>query len=94
MAAIAFDEFWKTYPLRKGKESAVNVWRRLSGKDRRAAIAGISAYVGDCCATGVAMAYPAKYLTGRRWEDERTADMRVAPIVAPACDEQEGMEEW
>ena len=94
MAAIAFEEFWKAYPLRKDRAAAGRAWSRMSAKDRRAAMGGIAAYAGECLATGVAMAYPAKYLTGRRWEDERTADMRVAPIVAPACDEQEGMEEW
>ena len=93
MAAIAFEEFWKAYPLRKGKETAINVWRRLSCKDRRAAIGGIASYAGECRATGVAMAYPANYLKGRRWEDEPAPDATAKP-AAPAVAAQERMDEW
>lgn len=93
MAAIAFEEFWKAYPLRKDMASAGRAWSRMSAKDRRAAMGGIAAYVGECLATGVAMAYPANYLRGRRWEDEPAPDTTAQP-AAPAGAAQERMDEW
>lgn len=93
MAAIAFEEFWKAYPLRKDRAAAGRAWSRMSAKDRRAAMGGIASYAGECLATGVAMAYPANYLRDRRWEDEPAPDTTAQP-AAPAGAAQERMDEW
>lgn len=93
MAAIAFEEFWKAYPLRKDRAAAGRAWSRMSAKDRRAAMGGIAAYAGECLATGVAMAYPANYLRGRRWEDEPAPDTTAQP-ASHAVAGQARMDEW
>lgn len=72
MANIAptFQEFWDAYAMKLDRKGAEPVWNRLSARDKRAAIRGIAAYREDCRRRGIAMAYPAKYLRHRRWEDE------------------------
>lgn len=67
---IAFEEFWKAYPLKKAKIPAEKAWNRLSVSDKRAAYKGVQTYHEDCTKTGVSIAYPATYLNQRRWTDE------------------------
>ena len=74
---VEFTEFWDAYDLKRDRISAERVWSRMSQKMRRAAMAGIRAYRETCLASGIAMAYPAKYLSHRRWED----------VAAPAVQE-------
>ena len=45
---VEFTEFWDAYGLKRDRMSADRVWRRMSQKDRRAALAGISAYRETC----------------------------------------------
>lgn len=78
---VEFTEFWDAYGLKRDRMSADRVWRRMSQKDRRAALAGISAYRETCRTSGIAMAYPAKYLSHRRWED--VADAAVQEPASP-----------
>ena len=65
-----FDEFWKAYPLHKGKIDAERAWNRMSAGDKQKALAGVPAYRLYCEQTGVAVKYPQGWLNGRRWEDE------------------------
>lgn len=68
--APTFDDFWKAYPLHKGKIEAERAWNRLSAGDKHKALAGVPAYRLYCEQTGVAIKYPQGWLNGRRWEDE------------------------
>lgn len=65
-----FDTFWDAYGLKRDRFAAEPVWKRLSYKDKRAALAGIEPYRSECQRTGVAMMYAVRYLKHRRWEDE------------------------
>ena len=65
-----FDQFYKAYPIHRGRQDAEKAWRRLSAKDRRAARDGIARYCAICQQQGVSYKYPQGYLNGRRWEDE------------------------
>ena len=71
-----FENFWKLYPARKGrrngKAQALKVWRGLKVNVRlyEAILAGLDAYVhSDEVQRGYAMD-AARWLRGRRWEDE------------------------
>ena len=75
-----FQQFWDGYGLKRDRIAAERAWKRLSAKDRRAAMAGITAYRGDCLRRGVSMMYAQGYLNHRRWEDE--PDVAVLPAVA------------
>jgi hypothetical protein len=76
-----FDQFYKAYPIHRGRQDAEKAWRRLSAKDRCAARDGIARYCAICQQQGVSYKYPQGYLNGRRWEDEADAD--PAPSPAP-----------
>ena len=62
------DAYGKAYGAKIDRIAAERAWKRLSDKDKRAAIAGITAYRDYCQDKGVAMAYPGKYLNLHRWE--------------------------
>lgn len=84
-----FGRFWDAYGRKLDRKAAEGAWRRLSAKDRRAAVAGIAAYREACLRSGVAMMYAQGYLNHRRWEDGQDG----APPPLPA-DDYEGMEIW
>lgn len=67
-----FVEFWDAYPKRVDKIDAKKIWRKLNAEDRAAAIADVKRRnTGEWA--GKALIYilgPARYLRGRRWEDE------------------------
>ena len=69
---VTFKQFHNAYGKAYGAEidriAAERAWKRLTDHDRRAAIAGITAYRDYCQGKGVAMAYPSKYLNLHRWE--------------------------
>lgn len=92
-----FCDFWEAYGLKRDRCSAEPVWKRMSQKDRRAAMAGIASYRETCRREGVAMVYPAKYLVHRRWEDEPSAvseSCNAGMPDAPAGDVLADMESW
>lgn len=68
--APSFDDFWKAYPLHKGKIDAEKAWNRLSAGDKQKALAGIPRYREFIQQTGTNIKYPQGWLNGRRWEDE------------------------
>lgn len=79
-----FKDFWKAYPLHKGKIDAEKAWNRLSAGDRQKALAGIPRYREFIEQTGTAIKYPQGWLNGHRWED----DMDDAPADADSHDSQ------
>lgn len=70
-----FKAFWDAYGKKRDRGAAEKVWKRLSARDRRAAVEGIAAYREACRRDGVAMMYGQGYLSHRRWEDEEDADL-------------------
>lgn len=74
-----FDEFWSAYPKKKAKEAAKKAWVKLK-PDETLGKTIISAVLGSANTTdwkkenGKYIPYPATYLNGKRWEDERNDD--------------------
>lgn len=64
------DAYGKAYGEKIDRLAAERAWRRLSARDKRAAIAGIQTYADDCRQRGIAMKYPSGYLNLHRWEIE------------------------
>ena len=90
---IPFAVFWDAYGLKKDRKAAEGAWKRLSARDRRAAVEGIAAYREECRRTGVSMMYGPGYLNHRRWEDE-TDTPAAAPEPAAGAAVPEEMELW
>ena len=87
-----FKAFWDAYGRKFDRVAAEGVWRRMSQKDRRAAMDGIGRYREACMCSGVAMAYPTKYLSHRRWEDE--PPVQESGSAASGRILAEDMEDW
>lgn len=71
-----FDEFWSAYPKKKAKEAAKKAWNKLKPDETlgKAIIQAVteSAKTKDWLKeNGKYIPYPATYLNGKRWEDER-----------------------
>ena len=71
-----FEAFWKAYPKKKAKEAAKKAWAKLKPDERlgKAIIQAVteSAKTKDWKKeNGKYIPYPATYLNGKRWEDER-----------------------
>ena len=64
------DAYGRSYGRKLDRIAAERAWRRLSARDKRAAIAGIQTYADDCRQRGIAMKYPSGYLNLHRWEIE------------------------
>ena len=73
-----FEEFWKTYPRKDGKESALKAYKRAikEGTDHGSITGGASAFrkliEGEATEKRF-IPYAATWLNGRRWEDESIA---------------------
>ena len=71
-----FEKFWTAYPKKKAKEAAKKAWNKLK-PDETLGKAIITAVLGSANTTdwkkenGKYIPYPATYLNGKRWEDER-----------------------
>ena len=71
-----FEEFWTAYPKKKAKEAAKKAWNKLK-PDETLGKTIITAVLGSANTTdwkkenGKYIPYPATYLNGKRWEDER-----------------------
>lgn len=74
---IEFDEFYKLYPLKKGKPCAERAWKKLSEKDKKEAIDKLPAYIADCVTNKRSFKYPATYLNQRTWEDDFSVKQKV-----------------
>lgn len=89
---ITFSVFWNAYGLKRDKIAAERVWNRMSDRDRRAALAGITTYRDDCQRQGIRMMYAQGYLSHRRWEDDlsdTTEPVEKTPAPASAAKEME-----
>jgi hypothetical protein len=74
-----FDEFWKAYPKKKAKEDARKAWNKLKpneslGKEIIQAVTEAAKTKDWLKEKGKYIPYPATYLNGKRWEDERNDD--------------------
>ena len=78
-----FKQFWDAYGIKKDKKAAEPAWNRLSAKDRRLAVAGITAYREDCQRRGISMMYAQGYLNHHRWEDEIEEEEGRIPRPTP-----------
>ena len=89
-----FEEFWKAYPRKKGKEDARKAWKKLApdlDTCRRMAAALESQKKSHDWVKerGRFVPYPATWLNGRRWEDEPDE----LPVNRESrLEEQEGVE--
>lgn len=85
-----FDDFWRVYPLKKGKEDAEKkAWNRLTAAEKRKAVAAVPLYIQDCQRNGIdRYKYPQGWLNGKRWqdyEDELTdAGIDTTPSPTPS----------
>lgn len=71
-----FEEFWSAYPKKKAKEDARKAWVKLKpdetlGKEIIQAVMENSKSKDWLKENGKYIPYPATYLNGKRWEDER-----------------------
>ncbi len=92
-----WNDFWEIWPKKVAKEAARKAWKKLSAKDRVAAIKDVEQR-RDCeewaknnyqfCLN------PATYLNGKRWNDEETKPKPTgpAPDAAAAIRAQEAQE--
>ena len=76
-----FKLFWQAYDFKRGKEKAWTAWKRLSQRDREAAMAGIEPYKADCKKFDRPMLYPQGYLHQRRWEDDFNSGLENAERI-------------
>ena len=72
----SFDEFWSAYPKKKAKEAARKAWVKLKpdetlGKEIIQAVTDSAKTKDWIKENGKYIPYPATYLNGKRWEDER-----------------------
>jgi hypothetical protein len=71
-----FEEFWSAYPKKKAKEAARKAWVKLKpdetlGKEIIQAVIESAKTKDWLKENGKYIPYPATYLNGKRWEDER-----------------------
>ena len=80
LQASPFDVFWADVPHKIGKQSAMKAWRKLSTQDRKAAHDGVKRFYAWFASTypTASPLHPSSYLTGKRWQDETGASVKVA----------------
>lgn len=66
----SFGVFWNAYGYKRNRKEAWTAWKRLSQRDREAAMAGVEAYKADCELFKRPMAHASTYIHQRRWEDD------------------------
>ncbi|TKJ34630.1 MAG: hypothetical protein CEE38_17310 [Planctomycetes bacterium B3_Pla] len=79
-----FEDFWKVYPKRKAKAEAQKAWAKLKPSEelvqRIVEAVTIQTRSEDWLKDGGKyIPYPAKYLNGKRWEDEVSAGDNTPP---------------
>ena len=81
-----FDDFWRIYPLKKGKEDAKKAWNRLTAAEKRKAIAAVPLYIDDCRRSDIdRYKYPQGWLNGKRWQDyeDKLTDAKITNTPTP-----------
>jgi len=79
-----FDEFWKAYPRKCDKQRARKAWAKLRPPPLKAildALAWQRELPDWGKENGAFVPYPASYLNGRRWEDERPLEPGAAFVA-------------
>lgn len=74
-----FESFWKAYPKKKAKEDARKAWAKLKPNET---LGTTIIHAVECAKKskdwqkekGKYIPYPATYLNGKRWEDERSEE--------------------
>jgi uncharacterized protein YdaU (DUF1376 family) len=66
---IVFELFYNEYPRKVGKLDAERAWKKLNNKERGLAIDALKWWFHDV--QEKFYPYPASWLNGRRWEDEK-----------------------
>ena len=91
-----FNDFYKLYPLKKSKQSALKAWNKLSEKDKQAAKEKLMAYIDDCMRNKRAFKYPATYLNQRTWEDDFDTTQRISfyDALETDTDEKKRFKSW
>lgn len=84
-----FDEFWAAYPKKKAKEDARKAWNKIKpdevlGKAIIQAVESAKKTADWKKEKGQYIPYPATYLNGKRWEDERNDTDGTAANNPPA----------
>jgi hypothetical protein len=94
LADARFGEFWELYRLHKAKVAAQKAWRKLNPDSTLIATILADLKTRFWPADLEKAPYPATYLNGRRWEDERTATngAKPAPPAATAEDYERYLE--
>lgn len=64
-----FEEFWKRYPRKRGKQPARKSWKLLSAENRQAAIDALPAYEAACKETDTDLQHGSTYLSKQTWKD-------------------------
>ena len=100
-----FDDFWRVYPLKKGKEDAEKkAWNRLTAAEKRKAVAAVPLYIQDCLQNGIdRYKYPQGWLNGKRWKDYENEQAGTGIDSTPSLTKREqsptplpadGMDKW
>lgn len=64
-----FEQWWKIYDKKRGKERCIAKWRKLSYTDKKACLCATPAYVAST-PDKVFRKDPLTYLNGKCWNDE------------------------
>lgn len=83
-----FDDFYKTYPLHKGRDTAVKAYKSAikRGISHERIVTGARAYAAFVDAEGTEqkfIAHPASWLNGGRWDDDYSAAKKRSAEFKP-----------
>jgi len=84
---LSFRAFWKHYPRKVNKQTALKAWRKLTEADRSAASQILPDHVEHWTHSKTAVEFiphPTSWLNGRRWEDELVTDYKPAGSLVDA----------
>ncbi len=87
----SFDEFWKSYPRKIGKPSALKAWKRMSGRSRALAMEGVGTWTVEWVTAGTPkhlIPYPATWLRDERYNDTPSVGAAL-PVSVPKLSVQE-----
>lgn len=82
-----FDDFYRAYPKKRGREDAARAWRKVRPEDVSAILAAVEGFKASedwQRENGRYVPYPATFLNGRRWEDQVSEpSTEEIPFVEP-----------
>ena len=74
---LGFDQFWDAYNYKKGKDTAIRAWKKLTREEKVEAVKAIPIYLDDCKRHDRDRKYPATYLNQKTWEDDFSTDGKI-----------------